>query len=276
MLPRAVAVVVAAGFLVLPSDRASCQEPAGLGARALADTAFVWVRDSLPGLRVYFLEGTYPFAHRDSLKTNLVAAAAHARKLINAPPMPGPIDVFFIESREQMRALTGAPVTGFAHTSARAVFIVTNPEWRAFDRHEIMHVVAAQAWRPIGGSNPWLQEGLAQAADGWCSGYTNSDVAIALAKKHGWIDLETMLTKFREQGDLRAYLQAASFIAYLLPRVGADAIRELWTIEVAPTTLVAARPLSAWDAEWRATLKATRDIPPKELEAIEAIGCGIR
>src|SRR5688572_1713206 len=129
------------------------QAPQGLAARALADTNFNWVRDSVPGFRTYFLRGTYPFTHRDSLQRRLPSALAHARALLDAPALAGPIDVFFIETREQMRALTGAAVTGFAHTAARAVFLVTNPEWRAFERHEVMHVVAADAWTPIGGRN---------------------------------------------------------------------------------------------------------------------------
>lgn len=258
------------------SSGAAAQAPQGLAARALADSTFGWVRDSVPGFRTYFLRGTYPFAHRDSLQRRLPAALAHARALIDAPPLDGPIDVFFVETREQMRALTGAAVTGFAHSAARAVFLVTNPEWRAFERHEVMHVVAAQAWTPIGQRNPWLQEGLGQAADGSCAGYANADVAVALAARRGWIDLPTLLTRFREQSDLRAYLQAAAFVDHLLRTVGAARVRELWLAEVGPESRVADRTLSELEAEWRGSLGAPRAIPAEWLDEIERTGCGIR
>ncbi|MFL5534751.1 MAG: hypothetical protein ACJ8AP_03520 [Gemmatimonadales bacterium] len=109
-----------------------------------------------------------------------------------------------------MRALTGVGATGFAQPSARAVFLVTNPEWRAFERHEIMHVVAGQTWGSTGPDSDWLQEGLAQAADGACAGYSNSEVALALAQRHGWIPLSSVIGAFRQQPDVRAYLQAAA------------------------------------------------------------------
>jgi hypothetical protein len=254
---------------------ARAQSPEGLAASALADRRFAWRMDSVPGIRTYFLPGSYAMQRRDSLVLRVQEALAHATGLLQAPAMKGPIDVFFIDSREEMRELTGAAATGFAHSAARAVFLVTNPEWRAFDRHEIMHVVAVNAWGVLGQRNPWLQEGLAQAADGRCAEFSNTDVAIALARRHGWIDLPTMLHRFREQPDLRAYLQAASLVDYLLRRAGPDAVRTVWMATTDTGTVVGGRSLTAWEAEWRQGLRATVEIPSDRLNAIEAIGCGI-
>lgn len=267
---------IALGLLLLTlSSHAVAQTPSGLAASALADTTFQWVRESVPGFRVYFLRDSYPLANRDSLIAGLSAALADARSLIGAPPLSGPIDVFFIESREQMKALTGAPVTGFADTGAQAVFLVNNSTWRAFERHEIMHVVAARTWGVIGRANPWLQEGLAQAADGFCAGYTNLDMAIALARRHGWIDLDTMLTRFREQRDLRAYLQAASFVEFLLRHAGVAAVRDLWLTEPTANSVLGGRTLARWEEEWRVQAKPTSEVAAAQLNEIEASGCGI-
>ncbi|MFL5530360.1 MAG: hypothetical protein ACJ8BC_00045 [Gemmatimonadales bacterium] len=184
--------------------------PGGTRAAALVDTSFTWIERQAPGFRVYFLADSYPAAHQDSLLALLPKALAGARELIQAPALAGPVDLFFIESRSEMRALTGVGATGFAQPSARAVFLVTNPEWRAFERHEIMHVVAGQTWGSTGPDSDWLQEGLAQAADGACAGYSNSEVALALAQRHGWIPLSSVIGAFRQQPDVRAYLQAAA------------------------------------------------------------------
>lgn len=262
--------------LIGSSARLSAQPPQGLAASALADTSFRWVRDSVPGIRAYFLRGTYPFTHRDSLLARLPRVLAEAQSLLGAPPLPGPLDVFYVESREQMRSLVGAAVTGFAHTAARAVFVVTNPDWRVFDRHEVMHIVAAQAWTPIGGRNAWLQEGLAQAADGRCGGYTNTAVAMALAARDGWIDLGTLIGRFREQSDLRAYLQAASFVSYLLREVGPEGVRSLWLAEVTPATELGGATLLEWERRWRSSLGTTEAVPPATLARIDRDGCGIR
>src|SRR5918992_385472 len=143
---------------------AQSQQPAGLAAAVLADPSFTWIRREAPGFRVYFLEGSYPAAHQDSLLAGLPPALGHARSLIDAPALGGPIDLFYIESRPQMTAMIGGRATGFAQPSTRTVLLVTNPEWRGFERHEIMHVVAQRAWGSPAPGTDWLQEGLAQAA----------------------------------------------------------------------------------------------------------------
>jgi hypothetical protein len=279
MISGARALLVGAAVMTvtfLPATAVSAQPPAGLGARALADTAFKWVADSMPGIRVYFLRNTDAWRMRDSLKARLPMALGHARALIDAPPLAGPVDVFFIQDRTQMRALVGASATGFAHMQARAVFVVTNSEWRAFDRHEIMHVVAAGAWGHIGPRNAWLQEGLAQAADGQCAGFTNAQVAVSLARRHGWIALDTLIGRFREQSDLRAYLQAAAFVQYLLATVGPSAVRELWAGEPTPATQLRGVTLAEWESAWRRSVELLPSVPADALKPIEAVGCGVK
>ncbi|HEX6313305.1 MAG TPA: hypothetical protein VFZ73_00535 [Gemmatimonadaceae bacterium] len=262
-------------MLLVAGAAATAQEPAGLAASALANPSFAWQRDALPGFRVYTLPGSYAHAHRDSLMKRLPAALGAARTMIDAPPLNGPIDIFFLDSRSHMEALTGAPVTGFAHVTAKAVFLVTNPGWRAFERHEIMHVVAGNAWGHDPRRNTWLIEGLGQAADGFCAGYPNEVVAAALASRGGWIDLDTMLRRFREQSDLRAYLQSASFTAYLLQHAGIPAVRTLWQSDADTATIVAGASLAAWEKRWRAAIR-TSTIPSETLALVEQHGCGIR
>lgn len=260
--------------LLLTSVVAAGQEPAGLAASALADTAFQWEKDSLPGFRVYTIPGSYAHAHRDSLMRRLPGALTEAQAMIGTSAPDGPIDVFFVDSRSLMARLTGAGVTGFAHVLARAVFLVTNPDWRAFERHEIMHIVAGNAWGHFPTRNAWLIEGLAQAADGYCAGYPNEAMAAALAQRKEWIDLDTMLRRFREQSDLRAYLQSAAFTAYLLDQAGIPAIRALWQSEADTATVVGGRSLAEWDRRWRSGIAAPA-VPGATVELVEEHGCGI-
>ncbi len=250
------------------------QAPAGLAASALGDTAFTWLHRSVPGFRVYFAAGSYPAAHQDSLLARLPGALSHALTLTEAPPLPGPIDLFFIESRAQMTSLIGGRATGFAQPSARAVFLVTNPDWRAFERHEVMHVVAQHAWgRPAPG-NDWLVEGLAQAADGTCARHSNADILLALAARHGWIPLDTMLARFREQPDLRAYLQAAALADHILERYGTAAVKQLWQQGSRPDSLLGGETLADIERRWREDLRPRRRPDPATLARVESEGCG--
>jgi hypothetical protein len=271
-VPRAKALLIV-GSLSL-ATRTSAQEPAGLGAAALANPSYTWTRRAIPSFRVYFLADSYAAGHQDSLLARLPGALTHARSLIKAQPPAGPIDLFFIETRAQMRALTGMGATGFAEPSTRTVFLVTNPQWRAFERHEIMHVVAEQAWGPAAESNAWLHEGLAQAADGACAGYSNADVAIALARRHGWIPLELVIGKFREQPDLRAYLQAAAFTQYLLRRYGPDPLKKLWREGSSPDSVIGGLRLAVIERRWRDQLAPRHLVRSRDLATVEAKGCG--
>lgn len=228
----------------------------------------------MPGFRVYFLPGSYAMSHRDSLLDRLPAALEHALALIDAPALAGPIDLFFIEDRTQMTALMGGRATGFAEPSTRTVLLVTNPQWRAFERHEIMHVVAARTWGSPAPGTEWLQEGLAQAADEKCAGYSNADVLLALTRRHGWIPLEAMLTRFRDQPDLRAYLQAAAFVDHLLRTYGPRPLRGLWRRGASRDSVIDGRTIAAIEQEWRQHLRQGQQVDPNTLVTVESKGCG--
>jgi hypothetical protein len=270
-------IIVALASLVTLTSSLVGQAPAptGLAASALANENFSWVRSDVPGFRVYFLADSYPARHRDSLSARLPQALAHARELIEVTDSLHPIDLFFVESRPQMEALVGGRATGFAHTAARAVFVMTNPDWRAFEQHEIMHVVAVQSWGRASPGTDWLQEGLAQFADGYCGGYTNSDIAIALTRRHGWIPLEDVLARFRQQPDLRAYLQAAAFVKHLHERFGVATLQKLWMEGATPRTEIHGVPLGVIEERWRNELRMSRVPSDVAIERIEEDGCGV-
>jgi hypothetical protein len=75
---------------------------------------------------VAFLEGSYAARQQDSLLARLVPAARHAATLLQVEPPTAPIDLFFIESREQMTQLIGGRATGLAEPSTCTVLLVTN------------------------------------------------------------------------------------------------------------------------------------------------------
>jgi hypothetical protein len=137
-----------------------------------------------------------------------------------------------------------------------------------------MHVIAQHAWGPPAPGNDSLNEGLAQAADGMCAGYSNADVALDLTVRHGWIPLDTLLTRFRAQPDLRAYLQAAAFVDYLLKRYGAGAVAQLWRLGSRPDSRIRGQTLAAIERRWREELRPTRRLTAQTVAAVESKGCG--
>lgn len=185
------------------------------------------------------------------------------------------IDVFVIETRAQMETLTGMPITGFAHRDARAVFLVTNREWRSFERHELMHVLAHHVWGPAAAPSAWIEEGLAQFADGRCGTQPVESVAYALSTPAGPIPIETLVARFRELDDLGAYMQAASMVGYLYHQHGRDALRTIWQRGLHALASVTGRELSAFTADWWSWLSArATPVEQAKLAEIRDRGCG--
>ena len=250
-------------------------QPRGLGRAALANDAFRWTTLERRGLRVHFAADTYAAAHADSLADLTAYGRERDLALLGLEDFGETIDVFFIDSREQMNALTGAPVTGFAHRDSASIFVVTNPEWRGFQTHELMHVIAHQAWGAAAQPSGWIEEGLAQLADARCAGYPVDSVAHAMASASGAVPFDTLVPRFRQLDDLTAYLQAASMVGFLHDQHGRDAVREVW--QRGTTALPASLRGEAFVEAWRrwAAARAT-PIPPDHLERIREDGCGIR
>jgi hypothetical protein len=261
-------------FAMAHTSAGIAQGPLGLAASALTNPRFAWHLRSIPGFRVYFQSDSYAARHQDSLLARLPFALDHARALLQTSAPTGPIDLFFVETRDEMAELIGGRATGFAHQAARAVFLMTNPSWRAFERHEIMHVVAWHAWGPPAANSAWLQEGLAQAADGQCGDHTNETVLRGLTARRGWIPVEDVLANFRDQPDLRAYLQAAAFVRYLLEAYGPAALSELWREGATPDTLLGDRSLATVEQQWRVRVAAGQLPSASQLADIEEMGCG--
>ncbi len=255
---------------------ASCartpDEPQGLARAALDNPSFTWSKREASRLRIYFADGSYPASHQDDLMTRVETAYRDDLEMLGVDTFDGVIDVFFIESRAQMDSLVGFPVTGFAERDARAVFLVANPDWRPFERHEIMHVLAYHAWGPA--NSAWVEEGFAQFADGACGAYSVDDVAHALAEQSGYVPMDTLVARFRELDDLTAYLQAASMMGFLYETRGRSAARAVWQrgVEGLPEDETPAAFADTW---WQWVKTRARPVPADTLATIRDKGCGV-
>jgi hypothetical protein len=260
--------------VVAPAATAA-QEPSGLGRRALGDSTITWIRRDAPGVLAYFPEGSYAAEHQDSLVSRVSAAKAHDLALLGEAHFDSTLFVFFLQDRAAMERLIDLRATGFAEMRTGSVFLVTNPGWRAFERHEVMHVLAMRTWGPPAEPSAWIQEGLAQFADGSCGGYPIDEMVVGLAGDDGYVPMDTLTTRFRQLDDLTAYLQAASFVGYLDRVYGRRVVRDVWTHGLP----AAAGRLGTTEArlmeEWREGLPVGGARPtPAEVAAIRSKGCG--
>ncbi len=242
--------------------------------RILADDRFDWITIETRNTRIHFPLGSYAEARQQLLPGRAEGSRRAVLTRLAVPEYPQPLHLFYVDSRQDMEKLTGSPVTGFSYYDEHAIVTVFNDGWRAFERHELAHVVTLGTWTPPAG--PAVVEGLATYVDGRCGGYENGRIARTILDQGLLIPMEALVGDFRRQNDLIAYLQAASIIEFMVYRLGPGAVAALWDqgLRASPVHLQISADLFLEDFEsW---LTSTFDpVPIDTWEAIRATGCGI-
>ena len=260
---------------LIMTSASTAQQPHGLARQALDDSTLDWIGRSAPNLRVFFLRGSYAAEHQDSLVQRVVSAREQDLQLLGETRFDSTQYVFFLQDRPQMLRITGMRATGLAERATGAIFLVTNPDWRAFERHEMMHVLAYQLWGVPAEPSAWLQEGFAQFADGACGGYPIDPVVTGLAGDGGFFSIDTLMARFRQLNDLSAYLQAASFVGYLYRAYGRDVVRATWQRGLESSAAALNHTPADLQRAWIQSLPRPSGVPSAdELAVIRKKGCG--
>jgi len=241
--------------------------------RILRDDRFDWVTVEADGFRIHFPSGSFA----ESQERLLPGRAEEARRTVLsrlAAEYAEPVDLFYLDSREDMERLTGRPVTGFSYFEDRAILLVFNDRWKPFERHELTHIVTMDSWpNPAG---PAVTEGVATYVDGRCGGYENGRIVRTMLDRESLIPLETLAADFREQDDLIAYLQAGSIIDFMVHRRGPEAIHVLWKGGLGAAPGLLRDSTDEFQDEFETWLLSTYDpVPPASWQAIREGGCGI-
>jgi hypothetical protein len=258
-------------------DQAPPRDPpmGRLAAGVLRDTAFTWQTRRNEHFRIHVQPGSYAAGHLDRFVADAEEARENALRLLGEHEFRPRIDVFHLESREQMRHITEFAVRGWTDPEARTVLLVRGTPSNQGERHEIAHVLSHNLW---GHSHDWLttgwmSEGLATWAGGRCSGYAIDEIVAYLDRRGELIPLDSLARHFRSFDDLQAYLQAGSFVGWVREAHGLPAVRALWEQGYDSLPVILGKDPRAVDAEWRARLRATYPGPTVSWATLKAHGC---
>jgi hypothetical protein len=267
-------VVVA---LALVAACASDQSgPSNRAEAILEDSRYNWVSLETAGARIHYAEGSYAERQRDVLADWVASARRAILEDLGLSDYPETVDVFYVDAREDMRQLTGSPVTGFAFIEGRAVVLVFNEDRRAFERHELTHVISRNVWGEPGAPGAATLEGFAVYVDGDCGGYEVGRVARTLLEKDMLLDWESLLGAFRAQDDLIAYLQAASLVEFVDGQGIEGVLPKLWSGGLGAAPEILGISWSEFEGRWLDWLRMSYTaIPDPAWERIRSGGCGI-
>jgi hypothetical protein len=251
------------------------EAPTGLEQQALADTHFVWRTFRGEAVRVHYMPDSFAARHVVALTRSADAAVRRAREIVGVEHYDRPVDTFFFNTRDELVAFLGVPATGYADWRSSSVFLVCNPTWRAFDTHEITHVLSLNLWGEPLEPVWWIREGLSVYADGRCRDHAVRALAAEYLRRGELPHARDLIHHFQQVGELPGYLGSGSFVGFLYETYGRDAVKQVWQKGGDAIEEVLKTRLDVLDARWRESLRgAGESIPPEEWKTVLDRGCG--
>ena len=250
-------------------------QPVGLARALLGDNSFEFVTVEQKHFRFYYQPNSFAASHLDSLCVNAEFARRHGLAVLQEAEFPEIIDVFYLQSRDDMNRAIGYSVKGFSDWRSRTVLIVVNEEIRAYHAHEIMHVLSANLWGFPADSNHCFLEGLAVFADSPCLGYSLHEIAAYMEHERLLIPLDVMFERFRQQADVPSYMQAGSLVEYLIESYGSQKFKRLWQEGMQKCDRIIGISLERLETDFKNHLKAKHPrAPVVDWELLLSRGCG--
>jgi hypothetical protein len=193
---------------------------------------------------------------------------------LNEPASGRSLNVFYVESREEMNQMIGRPVTGFAAWGANAIFLVVNPEWRSFEKHEFAHIVTMGRWGYPAESSRWMIEGIAVFCDEFCRQYTVDDVAFQLLTENQLPPLNELFENYSALGEIKAGFYAGSFIGFVSEKYGVETVRKLWQSGSEKIGDLLDAELEHIEKMWKDQLTKRAGNIEVDLKTVSKLGCG--
>lgn len=248
------------------SEIATPIRTSGPAARELlARPGFAWRTLTTPIARIHVVEGSAVQRILPELADSIADARKIALLTLREPEIDSEpkLELFLVDTREDMQRLMGRPIGGFAQPGELTAAFVAGPGYHPFLRHELTHAYASVRWGSLA-AGEWLTEGLAALAQGTCQGHTIDELAAGFLANGEVPPLTTLTKRFRDLPELPSYMAAASAAGFLERASSIDAVRALWR-----SGSTGGHPLGpngeALESRWRSYL---RTLTPASLDTL--------
>ena len=226
----AIALVAGACTRVERVEMATPIATSGPAARELlARPGFTWQTVTTPIARIHTERGSKVQGIVPALLDSIDDARLVALRTLREPEIDSEakLELFLVDTREDMQRLMGRPIGGFAQPGELTAAFVAGPGYHPFFKHELTHAYASVRWGTLV-AGEWLTEGLAALAQGACQGHEIDELAAGYLAKGEMPPLRTLTKQFRDFPELPSYLAAASVVSFMERESDMGAIRNLW------------------------------------------------
>ncbi|UCF63288.1 MAG: hypothetical protein JSW33_12060 [bacterium] len=243
--------------------------------KAIDDSTFSWQSFSSDNIKIFYQENSFAERHRMMLLHSATSSVDEVLTLLDDSPNGLPLNVFYLESRAEMERIVGHRYSGFSDWTGNGIFLVLNPDWRSFEKHEFAHIVTMGGWGSPHPSSQWMIEGIAIYCDGWCQRYSVNEIAFHFLSNGQLPKLEQLFNDFKSLGEIRAGISAASFISFIHQTYGIPKVRQIWLNGVEDLEGLLGGDPEQIENAWRLYLqRQIRENIEVDLDAIHTGGCG--
>lgn len=212
-----------------------------------------WQRlDVMPTVRLFVLPGTAASRDADRIAAEVRRSLRRVQARLQMETVPQ-LEVYLVE-----RVFWQG---GAAYEEGRILVTYTDrnytaiPLWAYLD-HEITHALSRELVPNGGQTNTLLSEGLATWTTGGHYGLEPvHEMAAAVARSPAYVPLADLLTDFRAAQHEIAYIEAASFVGWIIERWGLETFKRLYGHATTPH-LVLGRTYDELEQEWLRWLSA--------------------
>lgn len=223
-------------------------------AQTVAEVA--WVRLSVPPLHLHALPGTYAAEHLPDLTGEARASLDRIAARLDMP-VTTPLNVYFVERIFWQGGVAYGHNVIISWPARNYLRIPV----AAYLDHELTHALAATLVPEDGETNALLAEGLAVWATGGHYGVEPvHHIAAALARSPNYVPIPELAANLHAYQHEIAYIEAGSFIGYLVETYGLDAVKRLYADANAPERILG-RTYPQLERDWLAWLRTIPNDP---------------
>ncbi len=185
-----------------------------------------WLTHSAPTGHIHYRPDSYAAHTTESISQSVDSARTAVLAFLQLRDAE-PIEVFFVDSREEMQQLVDRPIGGMVQSGERTALLVYNQQYSPFLTHELAHLYTHHHWgTPRTGR--WISEGVAALAAGDCQGHALPALVKGLhddGKLRPWRQL---IANFDSIDEVAGNLQAAGMVEFLREQRGWRVVRQIW------------------------------------------------
>jgi len=216
---------------------------------------FQWLADSSSReLTIYYQPNHWTAKELETVRQRVMNHYNSVMKFIGITSYDKKINLFIVDSRQQMKKLIGRETNGAAFYKSNCVTGIASEKINSiYSNHELFHVIAMNLW---GMPKNWINEGMAVYSDNQWHGYDLYQLTKYLIDNNKYVSLDKLIKNFRKADNLVSYPLIGSFVKYVDETYGRDTVIKIWMNKTKNMKQFTGKSIKQLETGWLTKIKA--------------------